>query len=376
LSERVRVFYLIDKLQRAGAQVHLAHLASGLDRARFEARVGCLLREGPVAEQLRDRGVPVECLGLGVLYRPSGWVGLLRLARRLRELRIEVLHTYLISSNVFGTLAGRLARVPVIITSRRDTGVSPSARLRVVEEWLINPLVHRVTANSRAVKAAALRERGLAEDRVVTIPNGVEIAAWVPAPGAREEVRAEWAVPETAPLVGSVGHLSPVKGHGDLLEAMAAVVARRPEARCVMVGEGPLRESLEQRAGALGLSDRITFAGIRSDVPRVLAALDLVVQPSQTEGMSNAVLEAMAAGVPVIATDTGGNPDLLRDGVSGLLVPPGSSTELASAMLRLLEDPAAARALAATARKRAADSFSLSAMIHRYEDLYAELLHR
>ena len=163
-TSRLRVSYLIDKLHRAGAQVHLGQLASSLDREAFEPEVVCLLAGGPVASGLHEDGVPVEMLGLGRLYAPRALAGLLRLARRLRSRRVDVLHTYLVSANVYGTLAGRLAGVGAVVTSRRDMGFSRNLRLRLVEEWLVNPLADRVVANAPAVAEAALRERGLARE--------------------------------------------------------------------------------------------------------------------------------------------------------------------------------------------------------------------
>jgi len=262
------------------------------------------------------------------------------------------------------------------VTSRRDTGFSRSARLRLVEEWLINPLADRVTANSRAVADAARGERGLGGERLVTIPNGIDVAAWAPPGGAREQVRREWGIPASAPLIGTIGHLSPVKCHSDLLEAMVAVVARFPDARCAIVGEGPLRASLEERARGLGVSDRVILAGLRADVPRVLAALDVLAQPSRTEGLSNALLEAMAAAVPIVATRAGGNSDLIDDGSTGRLVAAGAPAQLADALVDLLGNPAAARRMAAAARERVAEGFTLERMVRRHEELYDELLRR
>lgn len=368
----VRVTYLIDKLHRAGAQVHLGQLAAGLDRRRFSPEVICLLEEGPVADDLRARGVSVEALGLGRLYSPRGIVGLGRLVRRLRG-RVDILHTYLASANVFGTLAGRLARVPRVVTSRRDTGFSRNWRLRLVEHWLVNPRVDRVVAVSPAVADLTRREPGLQPERVVTIENGVDLAAWNPERQPRVEARREWGLAPDDAAVGVVGHLSPVKGHADFLEAAAQVASTVPGARFFIVGDGPLRSSLEARAASLGMAGRVVFTGARSDVPRVLAMLDMVVVPSHSEGMSNALLEAMAMARPVVATAVGGNGDVVRDRATGRLVPPRQPPALAAALRELLADPAAAAALGACARRWVASHLSLGRMLSRYEALYSSL---
>lgn len=377
MSERpVRVTYVIDKLHRAGAQVHLGQLAAGLDRRRVQAEVVCLLEGGPVADELRARGIPVEILGLGVLYAPRGLAGVARLARRLRRSRPDVLHTYLVSSNIFGAVAGRLAGVPAVVTSRRDTGFSRNRRLELFEEWLVNPLVDRVVAVSPAIADSTRRERGLRPERILTIENGVDLAALEPGLRRRDETRRSWGLSAEDAAVGVVGHLSPIKGHADFLHAAALVAAAHRRVRFFVVGDGPLRSSLEALARDLGIADRVAFMGARDDVPRQLGMLDLVVVPSHAEGMSNALLEAMAMGRPVVATAVGGNVDVVRDGVTGLLVPPREPTALAGALAELLADPTVGAALGAAARCRVRQELSLDRMLRRYEELYRSLATR
>jgi glycosyltransferase involved in cell wall biosynthesis len=368
-ARRIRVAYLIDRLQRAGAQAHLGQLVSRLDKGGFEPEVVCLLAGGPVSEEMKGRGVPVEVLGLGRLYGPRALAELVRFARRLRERRIDVLHTYLVSANIYGTIAARMARVPVI-TSRRDVGFSRNWRLRLVEERLINPLVDRVVAVSPAVAELTGREHGLPPGRLVTIENGVDVEVWTPEGQPRAEARRELALREDEIAVGVIGHLSPVKGHADFLRAAAHVYAQDSRARFVLVGDGPLRPALEALAASLGLGPRVVFAGTRADMPRVLSALDVVAVPSHSEGMSNALLEAMAMALPVVATRVGGNPDVVRDGVTGRLVPPRDPAALARALGELVKDPAARQSLGRAARRHVADNLSLSGMVRRYEELY------
>jgi len=372
----VRVTYVIDKLHRAGAQVHLGQLAAGLDRRRIQAEVICLLQGGPIAEELRARGVPVEILGLDLLYAPRGLAGVARLARHLRRSGADVLHTYLVSANVYGTLAGRLAGVPSVVTSRRDTGFSRNWRLRLLEEWVINPRVDRVVAVSPAIADSARREHGLRADRIVTIENGVDLAALEPALELRDDTRREWGLAPEDPAVGTIGHLSPIKGHADFLHAAALVAAADRRARFFLVGDGALRPSLEALARTLGIADRVVFTGAREDVPRMLAMLDVFVLPSLAEGMSNALLEAMALGRPAVATAVGGNPDVVRDGATGLLVPPGQPPALAAALAELLSEPTRAIGLGAAARCWVRQELTLERMLRRYEALYLGLAMR
>lgn len=373
-QRRLRITYLIDKLHRAGAQTHLGQLAPALDRAAFDVEVLCLLDDGPVADEMRARGVEVHVLDLGRLYAPRGLAGLKNLVTHLRRRRVDVLHTYLISSNIYGTIAGRLAGVGSVVTSRRDTGFSRNWRLHFVEERFINPRVDRVVAVTPAVAELARHERGLAPGRVTTIENGVDLEAWRPEGHPRPGLRREWNVADDEIAFGVVGHLSPVKGHADFLAAAAIVARSQPRARFVLVGDGSLRAELEAQAASLGLRDRVLFAGERHDVPAVLAALDVVVLSSHTEGMSNALLEAMAMARPVVATAVGGNPDVVRDGVTGHLVPPREPEALAAALGRVASDLPAAAALGRAARADVAARLSLPRMVARYEALYRELV--
>ena len=379
-APRLRVTYLIDKLHRAGAQSHLGALVPSLDREAFEAEVVCLLAGGEVAEELRGRGVPVAVLGLGRLYAPRAIAGAWRLARRLREARVDVLHTYLVSANIFGTLAGRLAGVGAVVTSRRDTGFSRNPRLRLVEEWLVNPRVDRVVANAPAVEEALRRERGLRREQVVPIPNGVDLERFDPARHPRAEARAraarEWGLAGDETVIGAIGSLTPVKGHDDLLEAAALVTARHPRTRVVLVGDGPRRPALEAQALRLGLRDRVVFAGVRGDVAPLLASFDVVALPSHTEGLSNVLLEAMAMARPVVATAVGGNPDVLRDGATGRLVPAREPAALAASLLDLIEDGERARAMGREARHDVGLRFGRERMVERYEALYRGLRRR
>ncbi|HVQ28080.1 MAG TPA: glycosyltransferase [Vicinamibacteria bacterium] len=376
MSRRLSVLYVIDKLHRAGAQIHLLQLVRGLDRSSFAPRVCCLLKGGPVADEMRALGVEVEVLGLRTIYGSAAFRALPGLVRAIRAHATDLVHTYLVSANIYGTLAARLAGAPVLVTSRRDLGFSRNWRLRLVEEWLVNPRVDRVVAVSPSAAQAALGERGLDAHRVVTIQNGVDLVHYDPARASRAEARRRLGLADDDSAVGVVAHLSsPVKGHADLLEATARAAIRWPRLKLLVVGEGALRPALEAQARALGIEDRVSFTGARADMAEVLAALDLVVLPSHTEGMSNALLEAMAMARPIVATAVSGNRDVLEHGRNALLAPPHDPAALAEAMVRLLADGEEASRLGRAARAKAETDFGLDRMVARYQDLYQELAH-
>ena len=252
-------------------------------------------------------------------------------------------------------------------------GFSRNWRLRLVEEGLVNRLVDRVVAVCPAVAAETLRERGLDPGKVVTIPNGVDCEEWDPARYSRDEARSELGLGADETAIGVVASLSPIKGHADLLAAAARVLARR-RARFVLIGDGPLRAALGALASQLGIRDQVVFMGARGDVPRLLCGLDVLAIPSHSEGLSNTLLEAMAMGLPVVATAVGGNNDVLRDGENGRLVPPHDPEAQAAALLALVEAPEAARRLGEAARRFVAVEFPLSRMVARHEELYRSLV--
>lgn len=375
-SERFPVLYLIDKLHRAGAQNNLRQLVSGLDRSRFSPTVCCLVRGGALAEALEREGVEVQVLGVERLYGPRAISGLKRLASLMRERDVRLVHTYLVSANIFGTLAAKRARAPVILTTRRDMGFSRNWRLKWLEETFINPRVSGVVVPCEAIAEVARREKHLSAGRVVTIPNGIDATRWRLDEDERKAARRGLGLVESETAIGVIANFLPIKGHADFLEAATRVLATHPQTRFLLAGEGEIRATLEARATRLGLGDRVVFLGRRDDTRELLAALDLTVLPSHSEGMSNVLLEAMAMARPIVATAVGGNPELLKHDVTGLLVPPREPAALAEAMTSLLLDRARAARLGREARRVAETRFSLREMVSRYEALYASLLRK
>lgn len=366
------VAYVIDKMVAAGAQTHLLTLATGLDRRRFEPSITCLIREGELAKDVRSAGIGLDALGLRRIY---GWRALRSLAAtvgRWRRERPAVVHTYLSSANIFGAIAARLAGVPCLVTSRRDTGFGDGLAIAVVQSWT-SRWASRVVCVSEDVGRIVSRREHLSAPKLLVIPNGIDLERFSPR-GRREEVRRALGVPPEASVVLQVGHLLPVKGTDILIEAAPRILAAAPRACFVIAGGGPLGPKLRQRVTELGLADRFLFVGFHGDVPDLLEAADLFVQPSRSEGQPNALLEAMAMGCACVATRVGGIPELAADGVDVLLVEPESPEPLAAACISLLESPDRARALGASARSRVRRERDAALMVSRYERLYEEAL--
>jgi glycosyltransferase involved in cell wall biosynthesis len=365
--ERTKVLYLITELNVGGAERALARLLAGIDRERFLPLVACLYgAHSPVADSIRALGIEVVDLGMAAKWRLDA---LLRLYRLLRSERPTILHTRLFHANLAGRLLGRLAGVPVVICGERTMGMESSGR------YLLNrltlALADRVVCVSERV-AAFYRERiGLLPEKTVVIPNGVEL----PDPAqflGQCEARCMLGLPRDGIWIASVARLAPVKRLDLLLSAVAVL----EDVSLVLVGDGSEEERLRELAGRLGLMGRVRFAGYQQDVWPWLAACDVLVLSSDWEGMPNAVLEAMGAGLPVVATAVGGTPEVVVEGETGLLVPPGDVSALAAALERLIRDPELCQAMGMAGRQRARACFSAQTMVERTQTLYAELLSR
>jgi glycosyltransferase involved in cell wall biosynthesis len=368
-------------MSTGGAQKHLLEVFRRLDRRRFTPLLCCLVTDRPGATDLlgavRDLDVPVLDArvpdGANALARPATVRQMLRIGREARRAGVRVVHSYLFHGNWFGTITARLARVPVAVVSKRNVDVYPRAR----DRWacrIVNRMADCVTAVAHGVAEHVARAEGCPRDKIVVIPNGIDVRADDARPAAPRP--ADLGRPSDHVIVGTIGRLVWYKGHTELLDAMARVRREHPAARLAIVGDGPLGERLRQHAAGLALDGSVRFLGAIPDASRLLRHFDLFVLPSRWEGMSNGLLEAMAAERPIIATAVGGNPELIEDGVSGLLVPSEDPEALAAAILRLLRDPDLAGRLARAGRARVEARYTLDTTVRSLEALYERLLAR
>lgn len=360
----IPILYFITELSTGGAQNALLRLLKGLDRESFSPAVACLYNgDGAVAQEIRALGIDVFD---AQMRHKADLLALLRLYRHIRRTRPTILHTSLFHANLPGRILGRLAGVLSIICSERTMAMESEWRYRV-NRWTIG-LVDSVVVVSANVRDFCLSHIGLPADKLVVIYNGVDL------PNNRlalqEESRAELGLPLDVPIVGAVSRLDPVKGVDVLLQAFASV----EDAHLAIVGDGPERVPLAVLADDLGVSNRIHWAGHRRDVPRLLPAFDLFVQPSLHEGLPNAVLEAMAAGLPVVATAVGGTPEVVDDEVTGFLVPPRDPQALAQGLRALLHNSDLRRKMGRAGRDRVEQYFSLKQMVKQTQALYERLL--
>jgi len=375
--ELTSVFYMVDTLRLGGSENQAVEVARRLNSGHYRVTVGCEGGEGPYMEVLRQAGIPVAEFPLhGGLARPSGIYQLLRLAWYLRRERFDVVHTHGLWSNLLGVPAAWLARTPVVISSRRDLAhfwwYTPRRR-KILRH--IQNLSNFVLANSEAVRQFLVKEDGFHPSKIRVIRNAVDFERFAGIPGNRTKL-----FPGLGPndkLVGMVANMNlPVKGHSYLIEAARTVCAVLPQTRFVLVGDGRQRPKFEQQVGELGLEQNFLFLGYRKDVPELLACFDISVLASTAEGLPNVVLEAMAAGVPVVATAVGGTLETIEEGVCGLLVPPRDPEAMGKAILRILQDRALAERLARAGQDRVRAYFNFDRLLLELKELYEEPRHR
>lgn len=386
-SAPIRLLKLIALFGCGGTERQIVNLTRELDRTRFELRFACLKRWGHFLEEIEQRQkIPVAEYPVNSFYNPDTFRQQLRFAADIRQHRTQIVHSYNFYANTFAVPAAKLAGAPVIIASIRDAGVYLTPGQKRMQR-LVCRLADCVLVNAEAIQRW-LVDQGYRPEKIRVIRNGIDLSRFT---GKRDgtALRREWGLPPQAPLVVMLARLNPQKGFEYFLEAAAIVARRCPTARFIIVGEGHLvhpggvvklddvyEQELKRLADRLGLGERLVFAGFRSDVPALLAEAAVSVLPSLSEGLSNTLLESMAAGVPVIATRVGGNPEIVAHGQTGLLVPVRDAGALAEAIGTLLCNPDLARHLGQAGQQWVTEHCSLARMVRDTEALYVELLEK
>ena len=358
------------RLATGGTQRHLLEVLRFLDRARFQPLVISAKSGGELGDAIRELGVELVDLGLGERLLSADLARCVRAAASVFRARsVDVVQSFQWRPALIALGAARLAGRGRIVAGRRS--VPTEHGVRGLLEEIVVQFADRVVVN-----AEALRPRGRAARRTEVIPSGVDTDRFDARTIDRAAAKAALGVPAGAPTIGTVGRLEARKGTRTLIEA-AARLRDTPDAPYVVVaGDGPLRDELAALAARLGVAERVRLLGNRGDVRAVLGGLDVFVLPSLTEGMSNALLEAMAMALPVVATDVGGNPEVIGDAATGVLIPAGESEPMANALAALLADPARRAQLGAAARRRVEERYGARAMVRRLESIYAAVAAR
>jgi glycosyltransferase involved in cell wall biosynthesis len=377
-SDRIRLMKFVGIFAIGGTERQVVNIGKGLDPSRFDLRFATLNKVGELLAECEARSWSIDEYKIRRLYGFGTMKKQIAFGKSLRRERTQILHSYGFYPNVFAIPAARLAGVPVTIGSIRDIGDTYTFWQHQVQKHCLR-LADHIVVNAEAIKQDLLR-RGYDPQRLSVIPNGIDCERFR-LPGNGEAVRREWNIPPGVPVVGVLARLLRIKGQEVFLRAAALIASKNPHVRFAIVGGNNIdheyKEELKRLAQRLGLAERVVFTGFRVDVPDLLAALSVAVSSSLgLEGLSNSLLESMAAGIPVVATRVGGTPEIVEDGVSGLLVSSGDPEALAAAISRLLQDKPTARRLGESGRRRVFTQYSLEQAVASTERLYHELLLR
>jgi len=379
-KRRPRVLHMIASFDVGGTERQAAELLKRLDRERFVVRLAVLRREGSLYPEVAAYFDEAPEFRLTSFYDVNAARQLLRLRALLLRERIDILHAHDFYAGVLGGAAARLAGVR-FLACQRHLRLSD----RRLHKWgtrFIYKMASRLLVNSEAIRDHIQTENSLDMSKIVVIRNGLISADDRDAnPGSesnrrsrRDALRRELGLDTDVKLVGMVARLQPVKGHRHFIEAAAKVARTVTDAHFVLVGDGPLRSEIEEQTVRLGLAGRAHLLGERSDAAQIPAAFDVAVLSSLHEGLPNTVMEAMAAGTPVVATAVGGVTELIEDGVTGYLIPPANAEAMAERLIFALTHPAQRTAHGALGQQVIQERFGMPRMVAAVESLYEELM--
>jgi len=369
--ERIKLLKMVTNFKIGGTERQFTNLAMTIDSSRFDLHLGCLQNYGELLTEIETLDIPRPEFRIASLYGPTTLWQTLRLARYIRRHNIQVVHSYGFYANVFSVPAARLAGNPIVVASIRDTGDILTARQRRVQRTVCR-MADCVLVNAEVIRQVLIEE-GYNPRKIVVIRNGIVLSRFDKAKKGAA-LRQELGLSASHRIVLVSSRLNQMKGIEYFLDAAALVARTFQDVRFLVVGDGPDRKDLEARCRRLGLEHATMFTGFRTDVPELLSETTLSVLPSLSEGLSNSLLESMASEVAVIAATVGGNPEIIEDGVSGLLVPPRDAESLAEAMIKLLADPDLRARYARAGKHRVSAVFSMQRSVGETEQLYEDLV--
>lgn len=364
----LRVTHLVENLERGGLERVVIDLARTQAAAGHDVQVVCLFEEGLLAAELKQAGIAVHACGkrAGADRRALG-----RIRARLASQRTQVLHTHNPAPHYYGAVAALLERTERLVNTRHGMGNAPFTIRREVLFRLALAGTDAVALVCRRAEGNFVRHRIVPRRKATVVPNGIRTDAFAPPSARSRELALRTLGLDPAGFhVGIVGRLNPVKDHATLLRAMVPLTAAVPAARLVVIGGGALQASLEALGASLGIASHVRFLGDRDDVAALLPALDAFALSSISEGYSISLLEASAAGLPIVATDVGGNGEIVQDGLTGRLVPARDPEALGRALAELATDPRKRSDWGSAARAWALAEASIGTMASRYERLY------
>jgi len=363
----IKICYIIGQLNRAGAEQQLYYLVTGLNKEKFYPIVVSLSQGGFWSEEIKKLNIQVIEIPRSKHKEVSR---LIRLVKVLKKIRPQMIHTFLFSANTYGRVAGILVSVPFMIASERnlpEVGKDKNVFKLYIDRFLAL-FTDGIICNSRKAADTLIKKYSFSEKKVFTVHNGINGANFLKNDFQREKI---------APyVIGTVGRLYPQKNHKLFLD-MAKLLLNSSgggDMKFLIVGDGPLRNELEDYARHLEIDSSVIFAGERTDIPELLQGMDIFVTTSSYEGLSNTIMEAMSAGLPVVATDVGGNSELIIDGETGFLCPSNNVDALVAMVNNLIEDQQRARLMGEKGKRRILYEFGIDKMVRATENIYLKLL--
>jgi len=373
MKKPVNIIHLVLNLDVGGLEWMVLNLLKGLDRKKFKPSVACLLNGGKLTKELKGIGSEVEILDK---KDKLDFSASFKLARTLRERKIDVIHTHNTGAYIYGAIAAKLAGVPIIVHTEHGRNFPDKKRLMCAEK-LLSTFTHKIVAVSDALRDALIRFEKINPNKISVIPNGISLDSFKPMHSeAIQKKRSEIGVKKDDYIIGCVGRLALVKDQANLIQAFSLVCDKIPQAKLVIVGDGPLKSSLKLKVENLALEEKVIFLGEREDIPELLNVFDLFVLPSKNEGISLTLLEAMATNKPVIATAVGGNKEIIDNGRDGCLVPANFPQGLAREILYLHDNPQKAKTMVSLAYAKVCNRYSSIKMAEEYQKIYEAALSR
>ena len=374
MKPKIKILYIITSSSIGGAERILYYTATGLNYNKYDIAVCSLKNKGEIARALEKQGIEVCCLHMGgresFLGCLSSIIALIRLFPYLVRIRPTIVHSFLFRANILARIAGYLTGIPIIISSVRVMG-GEKKYFHYVEMITSFMVDHYVTV-SESVKRYIIDKSKISAEKISVIYNGVNIKSQDNS--YEQNPKMPFKIEDKDRILMTVGRLHKQKGHCYLIQAVSKVRKEFPNVKLLVTGEGEEENNLKKLVKTLDLMNEVIFAGLSSDIERILPMAELFILPSLWEGLPNALLEAMAAGKPVVATKVGGIPEIVVHGETGVLIPPRDTDALAIAIIDLLQNRLKAKDMGEAARIRAGKRFSIYKMIEKTENLYQELL--
>lgn len=367
--KKIRVLHIVQSMETGGLENGIVNLVNNSNSDEFVVDILCLREKGELAERVTN---PNSHIFFDGNTQHSKLIAIKKVYLHCKQHQYDIIHSHGYATMLAAYVGGTFARCPNIINGEHGTLYYSSKKEVLIQRYLFNRMKLNLSV-SRVLQDKVCETYSLSQKIFKTIINGVDTQKFNPG-FESQSLRKQLDVQESKVIIGSVGRLVAVKNYPSLIRAMSLIVEKFPNVKLLLAGDGPERKKLENLITELELTAYVTLLGRREDVPELMNLYDIFVLPSFSEGLSNTLLESMACGTPVVASDVGGNKEIVAEGITGHLYPSDDSNELAKLLSRLVEEEQLREKLGAQARKHIEDNFSIASMVNNYENTYQDLL--